>query len=445
LKRLERIPLKKEKIHVLTLGCSKNTVDSEVLLKQLQVNNWEITEEAEDADISVINTCGFIEDAKHESIQTILQAVELKKAGKLKKVIVMGCLSERYAADLKKEIPEVDAFIGANKMDEVVKTLGGDSKIELLGERMLTTPRHYAYLKISEGCDNPCSFCAIPIMRGTHVSKPMDRILLEAKRLAALGVKELILIAQDSTYYGLDLYGKRTLADLLEKLNGIDGIEWIRLMYAYPAKFPLDVLDVIATGDKICSYIDMPIQHISDNVLKSMRRGISSRGIRELIDTVRAKVPGITLRTTLILGYPNETEEDFAELLSFVNETKFDRLGVFTYSQEDDTHAYSLGDPVSPEVKEERRRVLMEAQKEISYSLNQSLVGRNISVIIDQKDGETAIGRTSNDAPEIDNEVTINDAAHFKIGNIYNVTITDAEEYDLFAIPAQKVESFAIG
>jgi ribosomal protein S12 methylthiotransferase len=435
----------KEKIHVLTLGCSKNTVDSEVLLKQLQANDWEIAGEPEDADICVINTCGFIEDAKHESIQTILQAVELKKAGKLKKVIVMGCLSERYAADLQKEMPEVDAFIGANKMDDVVKTLGGESKIELLGERMLTTPRHYAYLKISEGCDNPCSFCAIPIMRGTHVSKPMERVLLEAQRLAALGVKELILIAQDSTYYGLDLYGKRTLSQLLERLDKIEGIEWIRLMYTYPAKFPLDVLDAISSGGKICSYIDMPIQHISDTVLKSMRRGISSRGIKDLIETIRTRVPGITLRTTLILGYPNETEKEFSELLSFVDEAKFERLGVFTYSQEDDTSAFPLGDPIPAEVKEERRRIIMEAQKEISYSMNQSLIGKTMRVIVDQKEGDTAIGRTSQDAPEIDNEVTINDASHFTIGNLYDVTITDAEEYDLFAVPVQEIVSSAAG
>ncbi|MFI5253518.1 MAG: 30S ribosomal protein S12 methylthiotransferase RimO [Bacteroidota bacterium] len=424
-----------KKVNVLTLGCSKNTVDSEVLLKQLQANNWEIAGESEDADICIINTCGFIEDAKQESIQSILRAVELKKQGQFNKVIVMGCLAERYEKELRKEIDGIDGFIGANKMDEVVKTLGGEFKKELLGERLLTTPRHYAYLKISEGCDNPCSFCAIPLMRGTHVSKPIERVLLEARRLAVLGVKEIIIIAQDSTYYGLDLYGKRRLADLLKQLDAIDGIEWIRLMYAYPAKFPLDVLDVFASRKKICPYIDLPIQHISDTVLKSMRRGISSRGIRELLETIRSKVPGIALRTTLILGYPEETEKEFKELLSFVNEYRFERLGVFTYSQEDDTHAYPLGDPIPKEVKEERRKLVMESQAEISGAINQAKVGKKLRILIDEKDGDTAIGRTAQDAPEIDNEVTIRDAKRFQVGNFYDLTITDAEEYDLFAVP----------
>lgn len=436
---------KKEKINVLTLGCSKNTVDSEVLMRQLQLNNWELADEPSEADITVINTCGFIEDAKNESIQTILQAVELKKAGKLKKVIVMGCLSERYASELQKEIPEVDAFIGANKMEQVVTTLGGESKIELLGERMLTTPKHYAYLKISEGCDNPCSFCAIPIMRGKHTSKPMERILLEAQRLGALGVTELIVIAQDSTYYGLDIYGKRMLAGLLEKLNAITGVEWIRLMYAYPAKFPLDILDVMNAGENICKYIDMPIQHIADSVLKSMRRGISSRSTRELIETIRTKVPGIALRTTLILGYPDESEGDFEELLAFVKETRFDRLGVFTYSQEDDTAAFPLGDPVPHEVKEERKRLIMEAQKQISLERNQALIGKSIRIVIDQKDGDVSIGRTAQDAPEIDNEVMVHNSPHYTVGNYYDVEIADAEEYDLFAQPPEKVISVAIG
>ncbi|HLX13430.1 MAG TPA: 30S ribosomal protein S12 methylthiotransferase RimO [Bacteroidota bacterium] len=431
---------KKDKVHLLTMGCSKNTVDSEVVMAQLRANNWELTENPEDAGIGIINTCGFIEAAKNESIQTILQAVEMKKQGKLNKVIVMGCLSERYANELRKEIPEVDAYIGANKMDEVVRTVGGEYKDELLGERLLTTPRHYAYLKISEGCDNPCAFCAIPIMRGGHVSKPMERVLLEGKRLAALGVKELIIIAQDSTYYGLDMYGRRALPELLERLAEIDGIEWIRLMYAFPAKFPMELIDTFKRTPKVCRYLDMPIQHISDSVLKSMRRGISSRALRELIGTIRAEVPGIALRTTLITGYPAETEEDFAELLEFVKETKFDRLGIFTYSQEDDTFAYPLGDPIPEEVKENRRNLIMEAQREISLARNESIVGKTMRILVDQKEGATAFARTEHDAPEVDNEVTIDDGGMLIEGRFYDVEIVDSAEYDLFAVPAMKPE-----
>jgi ribosomal protein S12 methylthiotransferase len=425
----------KQKIHLLTLGCSKNTVDSEELMRQFESNNWELSETSSGADIAVINTCGFIEDAKHESIQTILQAVELKRSGEIRKIVVMGCLSERYATELRKEIPEVDAFIGANKMDQVVRWLGGNYRTELLGERHLTTPSHFAYLKISEGCDNPCSFCAIPLMRGKHVSKSLERVELEARRLAALGVKELVVIAQDSTYYGLDLYGKRTLADLFRRLDAVGGIEWIRLMYAFPAKFPEDVLDVLASGRNICRYIDMPVQHVSDRVLKSMQRGISSRALRSLIDRIREKVPGIALRTTLIVGYPNEGEKEFNELVQFVREVRFDRLGVFTYSQEDDTSAHPLGDPVPAEVKQERQSIIMELQKQISLERNESLVGRTERVIIDQKEGVMAFGRTSADAPEIDNEVTIHDAGGLSIGEMYDVEIVDAGEYDLFARP----------
>jgi ribosomal protein S12 methylthiotransferase len=428
-------PTPKEKIHLITMGCSKNTVDSEVVLRQLQVNNWELTDNAEEASIGIINTCGFIEAAKDESIQTILQAVELKKQGKLKKVVVMGCLSERYAKELRDEIPEVDHYIGANKMDEVVKALGGEYKNELLGERMLTTPRHFAYLKISEGCDNPCSFCAIPIMRGGHMSKPMERILLEAERLASLDVKELVIIAQDSTYYGLDLYGKRRLPELMERLCEVDGIEWIRLMYAYPAKFPLELLHVYKRNPKICRYIDMPVQHVSDVVLKSMRRGISSRAQKELIDTIRAEIPDIALRTTIITGYPNEGRDEFEELLAFVKETKFDRLGVFTYSQEDDTTAFPLGDPLPQEVKDERRNRIMEAQREISIEKNQALVGKRIKVLIDEKHGDTAVARTEYDAPEVDNEVTVDSASGLISGQFYDVEIVDSAEYDLFAVP----------
>jgi ribosomal protein S12 methylthiotransferase len=428
----------KEKINVITLGCSKNLVDSEVLMSQLQQNQFDVITQDGEADVAVINTCGFIEDAKQESIDTILQAVELKKQGKLKKVIVMGCLSERYANDLRKEIPEVDEFIGANKMDQVVKTLGGEYKYELLGERLLTTPQHFAYLKISEGCDRPCSFCSIPLMRGTHISKPMERIVLEAQRLAALGVKELIIIAQDSTYYGLDLYGKRVLADVLERLSAVEGIEWIRLMYAFPTGFPLDVLEQFNSNPKLCRYIDMPVQHVADPVLTSMKRGITSQKLRELVEGIRTKVPGIALRTTLIVGYPTEGEKEFQELLAFVNEVKFDRLGVFTYSQEDGTTAYPLGDPTPQAVKAERYNIIMEAQREISRKSNSQLVGKSMNVLIDTKEGDTAFGRTEFDAPEIDNEVTIHSAAHATVGHFQDVTIVDADEYDLFAVPLER-------
>ena len=430
------MPEKKEIINVITLGCSKNTVDSEVLMGQLSRNKFGLSADSEGADIAVINTCGFIEAAKQESIDTILQAVALKKEGRLKKVIVMGCLSERYAAELKKEIPEVDAYIGANKMDQVVLELGGDLKAELLGERLLTTPRHYAYLKISEGCDRPCAFCSIPIMRGSHVSKPMERIVLEATRLAALGVRELILIAQDSTYYGLDLYGKRVLASLLEQLGRVEGIEWIRLMYAFPAGFPTDILRQIADNPKVCRYLDMPVQHVSDPILASMRRGITSRQLRTLIGEIRETVPGIALRSTLIVGYPGEGEKEFQELLAFVKETEFDRLGVFLYSQEDGTTAFPLGDPVPHAVKEERHAAIMEAQQEIAFRKNQRALGTTMTVLIDSTENGAAVGRTAQDAPEVDNEVTIESAAGLIVGNFYPITIVEAEEYDLFGIPA---------
>ncbi len=426
------MPPSKEKISVITLGCSKNVVDSEVLMKQMQYNNWEHAENSDGADIAVINTCGFIEAAKQESIDTILNAVALKKEGRLKKVIVMGCLSERYAEELRKEIPEVDAYIGANKMDQVITTLGGDYKYELLGERLITTPHHFAYLKISEGCDRPCSFCSIPLMRGKHISKPADRIVLEARRLAALGVKELILIAQDSTYYGLDLYGKRTLATVLEQLAQVEGIEWMRLMYAFPTGFPEDILEQFNTNPKLCRYLDMPVQHVSDAVLTSMKRGITSKRLRELIAKIRSTVPGIALRTTLIVGYPNEGEQEFEELLEFVKETQFDRLGVFTYSQEDDTTAYPLGDPVPKEVKEERYNKIMEAQQAISLSKNQQHIGKKLKVLIDRKEEGDAIGRTERDAPEVDNEITIHSADDLLVGHFYDVEIVDADEYDLF-------------
>lgn len=422
-----------KKVNIITLGCSKNIVDSEVLMKQLQENDWKFTPTSDGSDITVINTCGFIEAAKKESIDTILQAVQLKKEGKLKKVVVMGCLSERYAEELKKEIPDVDAYIGANKMDKVVLELGGNLKNELLGERMLTTPQHFAYLKISEGCDRPCSFCSIPLMRGAHVSKPIERILTEAKRLAALGVKELVLIAQDSTYYGLDLYGKRVLAQLLEKLSLINGIEWIRLMYAFPTGFPVDILEQLNGNPKLCRYLDMPVQHVADAVLSSMKRGISSKQLRILIDDIRRRVPDITLRTTLIAGYPTEGEKEFRELCEFVKETEFDRLGVFTYSQEDGTSAFPLGDPVPLNVKEHRRDRIMEIQQEISMKKNIALVGKTARVLVDQRMDGVAIGRTYRDAPEVDNEVTIHRADALRVGEFYEVEFTDAEEYDMFA------------
>ena len=429
---------KKRKINIVTLGCSKNVVDSEELMSQLRHNGLELTSETGETDTAIINTCGFIEAAKQESIDSILEAVELKKSGVIRKVVVMGCLSERYADELRREIPEVDVFVGANKIDQAVRAAGGDYKHELLGERMLTTPRHFAYLKISEGCDRPCSFCAIPLMRGAHRSKPRERVLLEAQRLAALGVKEIVLIAQDSTYYGLDLYGKRTLAGLLDGIAGVKGIEWIRLLYAFPAGFPADVLECFNAHPNICRSLDIPIQHISDPVLSSMRRGISTLKLRELLAGIRSAVPGIALRTTLIVGYPAEGEREFEELLEFVREGHFDRMGVFTYSQEEGTTAHPLGDPVPQSVKEARRDAVMEAQREISRERNERLVGRTLKVLIDSAEGGTAAGRTEWDAPEVDNEVIVEDAAGFSAGEFYDVTIVGSEAYDLFAVPGGK-------
>ena len=429
---------KKRKINIVTLGCSKNVVDSEELMSQLRHNGLELTSETGETDTAIINTCGFIEAAKQESIDSILEAVELKKSGVIRKVVVMGCLSERYADELRREIPEVDVFVGANKIDQAVRAAGGDYKHELLGERMLTTPRHFAYLKISEGCDRPCSFCAIPLMRGAHKSKPRERVLLEAQRLAALGVKEIVLIAQDSTYYGLDLYGKRTLAGLLDGIAGVKGIEWIRLLYAFPAGFPADVLECFNAHPNICRSLDIPIQHISDPVLSSMKRGISTLKLRELLAGIRSAVPGIALRTTLIVGYPAEGEREFEELLEFVREGHFDRMGVFTYSQEEGTTAHPLGDPVPQSVKEARRDAIMEAQREISRERNERLVGRTLKVLIDSAEGGTATGRTEWDAPEVDNEVTVEDAAGFSAGEFYDVTIVGSEAYDLFAVPGGK-------
>jgi len=415
------------------MGCSKNLVDTEALIGQLKTNGLSLTKNVDDADTIVINTCGFIEAAKQESVDAILEAVERKKNGGVKKVVVMGCLSERYKRELMQDIPEVDVFHGSDNISDVVLELGGDYKRELLGERVITTPNHYAFLKISEGCDNPCSFCSIPIMRGKHRSKPFEKVEQDAQYLCSQGVKELIVIAQDSTYYGLDLYGERRLGALVTKLAGIKGAEWIRLMYAYPSRFPTDVLNVFRDYPVMCRYLDIPVQHISDKVLKSMRRGISGRKTRELLDTIRAKVPGIALRTTLIVGYPGETEKDFQLLYDFVEDFKFHRLGVFTYSHEDGTAAYPLGDPVPAEVKEERRGVLMRVQKEISEQRNQDLVGARVKVILDRREDGVFVGRTEWDAPEIDQEVFVESEASLKVGEFCDVDIMGATEYDLYA------------
>lgn len=424
---------RKNKISVITLGCSKNTVDSERLMSQLKLNKFDLADNPEEADSVIINTCGFIDAAKEESVNTILSAVELKKQGKLKKVVVAGCLSERYMNDLRKEIPEVDSFFGTEAYEGIVKDFGGDFKYELLGERCLTTPKHFAYLKISEGCDNPCSFCAIPLMRGLHKSKPMADLITETKSLAEKGVKEIIIIGQDTTDYGKENNGKRNIAELLNKLSIIDGIEWVRLLYAYPSHFPEDLISEIANNPKICNYIDIPLQHISDNVLKSMRRGITQRRTKELLYTLKERIPDLTLRTTFIIGYPNETDKEFEELCQFVKDIKFDRFGVFNYSIEENTPSYILGDPIPPEVKEERKSILMEIQKEISQKKNEELIGKSMKVLIDGKEGEYFIGRTERDAPEVDGEVLIESGnINLKVGRFYSVDIYDCNEYDLY-------------
>lgn len=426
--------LSKDKIGIITLGCSKNTVDSERIAGQLKLNKLNYTENTEEADTIIINTCGFIDAAKEESVNTILEAVELKKQGKIKKVIVAGCLSERYKIDLIKEIPEVDSFFGTEDYEGIVKEFGGDLKYELLGERELSTPKHFAYLKISEGCDNPCSFCAIPLMRGKHQSKPIEMMLRETKSLAKKGVKEIIIIGQDTTDYGIDIYGKRNAAELFNAISEIEGIEWIRLLYAYPSHFPEDLIDVIANNPKICKYIDIPLQHISDNVLKSMRRGITQRRTKELLYLLKERIPNLTLRTTFITGYPAETEKDFNELCEFVKEFEFDRFGAFTFSVEENTPSYLLGDPVPQEIKEERKAILMEIQREISLKKNENLIGKKLKVIIDNKEGEYFIGRTERDAPEVDGEVLISAKnSDLAIGQFYTVEIFDCNDYDLFA------------
>jgi ribosomal protein S12 methylthiotransferase len=431
--------LKKNKVQVITLGCSKNLYDSEVLMGQLRANKFEVEHETgcDDASIVVINTCGFIDNAKQESIDTILDFAKAKKEGKVDKLFVTGCLSERYKDDLEKDIPEVDAYFGTRDLPRLLKALNADYKHELVGERMITTPRHYAYFKISEGCDRPCSFCAIPLMRGKHVSTPIGDLVNEAKRLAAAGTRELLLIAQDSTYYGLDLYGKRRLADLLRALSDVEGIGWIRLHYAFPAGFPEEVLDVMRERPNICKYLDMPLQHVSDKMLASMRRGTTKAKTGELISMIREKVPGIALRTTLIAGYPGETNEDHQEMIEWVQRTKFDRLGVFQYSHEENTHAFSLADDVSAKVKKQRAEAVMAVQQPISLAMNSARIGKTVKVLIDRKEGKQYIGRTEQDSPEVDNEVLISATDNFlRVGDFADIKITGAEEYDLVGEPA---------
>jgi ribosomal protein S12 methylthiotransferase len=421
---------KKQKVHVITMGCVKNTVDSEKLMAQLRLNNFEIVPSIEGADVAVINTCGFIDAAKEESIDMIIEQVKRKGNGSLRKVYAMGCLTERYRQELTVEIPELDGIFGSNQIPDVVRSLGAEYRSELLGERMLSTPSHFAYLKISEGCDNPCSFCAIPLMRGRHVSRPVEEIIGEAESLAAKGVKELIVIGQDTTAYGLDLFGKRRIAALLPRIADIPGIAWVRLMYAYPAHFPPDLLDVLAGHPRVCRYLDLPVQHAADDVLKSMRRGITRRSLLDLIGRIRDA--GVALRTTLIVGYPGESAEDFALLESFVRETGFARLGVFTYSREEGTTAYPLGDPVPAEEKERRKGIIMEIQKGISCDRNEALVGSRLRVLIDRAEGGLYVGRTEQDAPEIDNEVFVSAPGPLTPGTFSDVEIHDATEYDLY-------------
>ncbi len=424
---------KKNTINVVTLGCSKNVYDSEILMGQLKANNKEVVHE-EEGNIVVINTCGFIANAKEESINTILEYVQKKEEGVVDKVFVTGCLSERYKPDLQKEIPAVDQYFGTTELPGLLKALGADYKHELIGERLTTTPKNYAYLKIAEGCDRPCSFCAIPIMRGKHKSTPIEDLVIEAEKLAANGVKELILIAQDLTYYGLDIYKKRNLAELLQALVKVDGVEWIRLHYAFPTGFPMDVLELMRNEPKICNYIDIPLQHIADPILKSMRRGTTKAKTTKLLQDFRAAVPDMTIRTTLIVGYPGETEEDFQTLKSWVEEMRFERLGCFTYSHEENTHAYNLEDNVPEDVKMDRANQIMEIQSQISWELNQLKIGKEFRVVIDRKEGSYFVGRTEYDSPDVDNEVLINaEVGYLRTGEFANVKVTAAEDFDLYA------------
>lgn len=423
------------KINIVTLGCSKNLVDSEVLLSQLKGNQMDAVhqEENSDANIVVINTCGFIDQAKQESIDTILHYSESKAAGEIDKVYVTGCLSHRYKDELQAEIPEVDAWFGTLELPGLLRTLGADYKHELIGERLLTTPQHYAYLKISEGCNRPCSFCAIPLMRGAHVSKPIEQITLEARNLVKNGTKEIMLIAQDSTYYGLDLYGERKLADLMRALSDVQDLEWIRLHYAFPSQFPEDALKVMAERENICKYIDIPLQHISDHMLKTMRRGITKKRTLNLIDKIRDTVPDITIRTTMLVGHPGESQQDFEELCNFVQEYKIDRLGVFTYSHEENTHSHTLSNDVPEDVKQERAEELMALQQEISAELNQQKLGKTLKVLFDKKEGGYFVGRSEADSPEVDNEVLVDASTNFvRVGDFAQILITEAQDFDLY-------------
>lgn len=422
---------------MVTLGCSKNVYDSEVLMGQLKANNKDVAHE-EEGNVVVINTCGFIANAKEESVNTILEYVQKKEAGDVDKVFVTGCLSERYKPDLEKEIPNVDEYFGTTDLPNLLKALGADYKHELIGERLTTTPKNYAYLKIAEGCDRPCSFCAIPLMRGKHKSKPIEELVEESEKLAAKGVKELILIAQDLTYYGLDLYKKRNLAELLQKLTKVEGIEWIRLHYAFPTGFPMDVLEVMKKEPKVCNYIDIPLQHISDSILKSMRRGTTKEKTTKLLEDFRIAVPEMAIRTTLIVGYPGETEEDFQILKEWVKEMRFERLGCFTYSHEENTHAYSLQDDVPEEVKQQRANEIMEVQSQISWELNQEKIGKTYKCIVDRKEGDHFVARTEFDSPDVDNEVLIDATQHYvKVGGFTNIEIVEASDFDLYGIPVQ--------
>ena len=429
---------KQNKINVVTLGCSKNLYDSEVLMGQLKANNKEVVheDEEENGNIVVINTCGFIGKAKEESVDAILHHVNRKEAGEIDKVFVTGCLSERYKPDLEKEISEVDQYFGTHDLPQLLKALEADYKHELVGERLTTTPKHYAYLKISEGCDRPCSFCAIPLMRGGHVSKPIEELTKEAENLASEGVRELILIAQDLTYYGLDIYKRRALADLLKELAKVEGIKWIRLHYAYPTGFPLDVLDVMREEPKVCNYIDIPLQHVNSELLKSMRRGTDSEKTIRLMNKFRKEVPDMAIRTTLIVGYPGETREQFEELKEFVKNTRFDRMGCFAYSHEENTHAYHLVDDVPEDEKEQRVAELMELQGQISFEMNQEKVGKTFDCIFDRKEGKYFIGRTEYDSPDVDNNVIVDGSKHYiQIGHFVNVRITEATDFDLYGEP----------
>ena len=427
--------LKKNRVNVVTLGCSKNLFDSEVMMAQLKANKFDVSHESlkDDASIVIINTCGFIDNAKQESIDTILRYAEAKNEGQVDKLYVTGCLSERYKEELAVEIPEVDAYFGTRELPRLLKTLKADYKHELIGERLLTTPSHYAYFKIAEGCDRPCSFCAIPLMRGKHVSTAIEQLVAHANGLAKNGVKELMLIAQDLTYYGLDIYGKRNLAELLERLADVEGIDWLRLHYAFPAGFPKDVLQVMKHNSKVCNYLDMPLQHGTTKILQAMRRGITREKTDKLINEIRETVPNVAIRTTLIAGFPGETESDFDEMYNWVEKTKFDRLGIFTYSHEENTHAYKFEDNVPDKIKKERAEAIMELQSGISYQLNQRKIGQNFKVLFDRVEGDYFIGRTEFDSPEVDNEVLVKKAnGYVRIGDFAQVKITHAEHYDLF-------------